>query len=108
VSGLLGSVNRLIKIQEELDNSRPIEMPGDIREWTGYHPHFYQTTMEEEERRFNVQVLHRRFGKTYYKINKLIERAVDCPYPMGRYAYLGADLPANADEPDRSDDARRS
>lgn len=39
--------------------------------------------------RFNVEVWHRRAGKSFSKIFKLIRAALACPFPEGRYAYLG-------------------
>lgn len=71
-----------------LAEARAVELPDDVRELTGYRPRPLQAELEAAERRFNVEVMHRRFGKTVFKVNKLIERAVDCPYPDGRYAYL--------------------
>ena len=85
---LHAQVKRVMKLREEHAKAKAVAtMPDDIRELTGYQPREFQAHLEASERRFNVEVLHRRAGKTVGKINKLIERAVDCPFPDGRYAY---------------------
>lgn len=85
---LQAAVKRIEKIAQEKARAEAIAgLPDDIREVTGYTPREFQAQLEERERRFNVEVLHRRAGKTVGKINKLIERAVECPFPDGRYAY---------------------
>ena len=38
--------------------------------------------------RFNVLVMHRRFGKTVLCVRRLIKKAYICPFLDGRYAYL--------------------
>ena len=86
---LISTAKGIIKAREEDAASAAIEdMPADIRELTGYEPRPLQAQLEAEEKRFNVEVMHRRFGKTVFKVNKLIERAVDCPFPEGRYGYF--------------------
>lgn len=55
---------------------------------TGYVPRPLQRTLHEQLRRFNVLVMHRRFGKTIFSINTMIDRALRCPHPMPRFAYL--------------------
>lgn len=71
------------------DSGEAPRLPEDIRTLTGYRPRSLQQQLEEEARRFNVWVLHRRFGKTVACVNLLIEGAVNCPFPDGRFAYLG-------------------
>lgn len=53
----------------------------------GYVPRPLQRKIAKEERRFNSEVVHRRFGKTVMKVRKLLFRAMFCPFPKGRYAY---------------------
>lgn len=85
---LAAQVKRIRKLSEQQALNEAIKgIPENLRELTGYHPRQFQEALEELERRFNVLVLHRRAGKTVKEVNKLIERAVDCPYPKGRYAY---------------------
>ena len=75
------------RLEESVHERVPTTVAG-IRALTGYEPRAGQKVLEDQERRFNVEVLHRRFGKTVFKINKLIERAIFCPYLDGRYAYF--------------------
>ncbi len=55
---------------------------------TGYRPRPLQAEIHASLRRFSVLVCHRRFGKTVLAINELIDRALRCPRPNPRYAYL--------------------
>jgi hypothetical protein len=84
-SSLLSRAQELAKYGEAKTHTLP---PDDIDAVIGYNPRPLQRQIEEEERRFNVEVLHRRFGKTVMKVRKLIHRAAYCPFRMGRYAYL--------------------
>lgn len=62
------------------------KQPGFIS--TGYIPRKFQKDLHLKLRRFNVLVCHRRFGKTIFAINHLIDRALRCNLPMPRFAYL--------------------
>lgn len=55
---------------------------------TGYVPRPLQFNLHRNLRRFNVLVAHRRFGKSVFCINHLIDRALRCNLPMPRFAYL--------------------
>ena len=55
---------------------------------TGYRPRPLQAQLHNAMRRFNVLVMHRRFGKTVMCINDLIDQAVRCPRERPRYAYI--------------------
>ncbi len=55
---------------------------------TGYNPRPLQYKLHTGMKRFNVIVCHRRFGKTIFSLNHLIDRALRCPNNMPRYAYL--------------------
>lgn len=82
------TVKQILKIAEQQAQEKAIAaLPDNLRELTGYLPRELQAVLDEQERRFNVLVVHRRFGKTVREINKLIERAVECPFPDGRYIY---------------------
>lgn len=81
-------IQRIRKLSDKKAEAEAIEsLPDDIHELTGYEPRPLQAELASNERRFNVQVIHRRFGKSVAKIAKLIERAVECPLPDGRFAY---------------------
>lgn len=55
---------------------------------TGYVPRPLQHHLHRSLRRFNVIVCHRRFGKTIFALNHLINRALRCPLNMPRFAYI--------------------
>lgn len=55
---------------------------------TGYRPHRFQLYAHTYLKRFSVMVAHRRFGKTVFGINALIDAAVRCQLPMGRFGYV--------------------
>ncbi len=55
---------------------------------TGYEPRPLQLTLHQNLKRFNVIVCHRRFGKTIFSLNQLIDRALRNPNPMPRFAYI--------------------
>lgn len=54
-----------------------------------YKPRPYQLKLHQGLRRFNVFLMHRRFGKSVFAINHLIKQALTCPLPMPRFAYIG-------------------
>lgn len=95
---IAAQARQLIRLREKAaEATAASDLPLDIRELTGYNPRPLQQWLEANERRFNVEVIHRRFGKTVMKVNKLIERAVECPFPDGRYGY-GAPTYAQAED----------
>jgi hypothetical protein len=53
-----------------------------------YSPRRQQSALHHSLKRFNVLVAHRRFGKTVFAINRLIEEAQDCKKDAPRFAYL--------------------
>jgi len=55
---------------------------------TGYAPRPLQRIIHQNMKRFNVLVLHRRFGKTVLSINESIDRALRCPLKSPQYAYV--------------------
>lgn len=65
------------------------DMPLETWSLLGLSPRPHQVEAHLSTKRFRVDVWHRRAGKTVQKIVKLIDRAVSCPFPNGRYAYLG-------------------
>lgn len=63
-------------------------MPAEVRVSTGYQPRPYQAQLHRGLKRFNVLVAHRRFGKTVFCINELIDRCLRCDKERPRYGYL--------------------
>ena len=55
---------------------------------TGYVPRRHQEYLHASVRRFNVIVCHRRFGKTTWGINEIIDQAIRCKQKNPQYAYL--------------------
>lgn len=83
---ILGQAKQLIKEEEGVTDDRALP-PEDPKAAMGYVPRELQAHIEDRERRFNVEVVHRRFGKTVMKVAKLLDRACYCPFDEGRYAY---------------------
>lgn len=83
---LTAKVAALVKATQK---GRVYNLPKDIRDLTGFNPRPLQRAMQEQKRRFNSWVVHRRFGKSVLAVNDLIESAIECPFPQGRYAYAG-------------------
>lgn len=55
---------------------------------TGYRPRPLQLEIHRSMKRFNVLVLHRRFGKTTLSINEMIDQALRCNLHNPQYAYI--------------------
>lgn len=55
---------------------------------TGYRPRPLQNILHRSLRRFNVLVCHRRFGKTVFSINEMIDQALRCPLNRPQFAYI--------------------
>jgi len=53
-----------------------------------YKPRPLQKDMHKELRRWNVLVMHRRFGKTVWAVNQLIKTCLTCPLPRPRTAFV--------------------
>jgi hypothetical protein len=51
-------------------------------------PHRFQREIHAGMRRFSVCIAHRRFGKTVLAVNSLIDAALRCSKPDGRFAYI--------------------
>ncbi len=54
----------------------------------GFRPRPWQTDSLKRRKRFNVEVVHRRGGKTVVKIMRMIDAALRCAKPMPRYGYV--------------------
>lgn len=55
---------------------------------TGYVPRRHQAYLHRNLRRFNVVLCHRRFGKTIFAINELLDRALRNMFRNPQYAYI--------------------
>jgi hypothetical protein len=55
---------------------------------TGYVPHKFQREIHAGLRRFSVVIAHRRFGKTVLAVNTLVDAALRCRKPDGRFSYI--------------------
>lgn len=56
---------------------------------TGYTPRPLQAYLHSELKRFNVLVCHRRFGKSVFSLNEMLDRALACEKKNPQYAYIG-------------------
>ena len=57
---------------------------------TGYKPRKYQAELHRALKRFNVIVAHRRFGKSVFTINEMIDKGVhNTKWRNPQYAYIG-------------------
>lgn len=55
---------------------------------TGYKPRPLQEVLHNEAKRFNILILHRRFGKTVWALNDMIHRGLQNTLVNPRYAYI--------------------
>jgi phage terminase large subunit len=55
---------------------------------TGYEPRPLQAELHKKLRRFSVLVMHRRFGKSVFGLNHMIDRALRNPLKNPQYAYM--------------------
>ena len=53
-----------------------------------YKPRSLQAEMHKSVKRWNVLVMHRRFGKTVWAVNHLIRHALTCELPRPRVAFV--------------------
>lgn len=53
-----------------------------------YKPRALQADMHTSLKRWNVLVMHRRFGKTVFAVNQLIKTTLTCPLPRPRTAFV--------------------
>lgn len=81
---LTAGITKLLKATRK---SVKVPLPEDIRTLTGFKPRPLQEDMRRRMKRFNSWVVHRRFGKSVLAVNTLVEKAIECPFPDGRYAY---------------------
>lgn len=63
-------------------------MQGYQKISTGYVPRPLQAELHAKLRRFNVLVMHRRFGKTVFTVNEKGDRALRNPLKRPQYAYI--------------------
>lgn len=90
MTNMAGLTKELVKNKAR---NRAIILPPTLREFreqiTGFKPNFPQKSIADSQARNMALVCHRRMGKTYVAVNRLIERARVCPFPDGNYAYVG-------------------
>lgn len=55
---------------------------------TGYYPRAYQEALHQALKRFNVIVCHRRFGKTIFSLNEMIDKGLRNTLKNPQYAYI--------------------
>lgn len=55
---------------------------------TGYKPRSQQADLHRKVKRFNVLVCHRRFGKSVFVVNEIIDTLLRCPYKNPQAAYV--------------------
>jgi phage terminase large subunit len=53
-----------------------------------YKPRKQQLELHKSDKRFSLNICHRRFGKTVFEINKLLKAALTCQLKNPRYAYI--------------------
>ncbi len=65
-------------------------MKAELKEkiYTGYKPRPLQEVLHSSLKRFNVIVCHRRFGKTVFSINEMIDQGVRSAKRNPQYAYI--------------------
>lgn len=56
---------------------------------TGYYPRPLQEKLHLALKRFNVIVSHRRFGKSHFSVNEMIDKGLRCTLRDPQYAYVG-------------------
>jgi phage terminase large subunit len=55
---------------------------------TGYVPRPLQADLHRQLKRFTTVVCHRRFGKSVWAINHIVDKALRCTLPNPRFAYI--------------------
>lgn len=55
---------------------------------TGYTPRPLQNVLHSKLKRFNVVVCHRRFGKTVFSLNEMVDQSLRCQKKSPQYAYI--------------------
>lgn len=67
----------------------PPKVTGKVLNFdTGYRPRPFQKLLHQRLKRFNVLVLHRRFGKSVFAINEIIDRALRTKNPNPVFGYF--------------------
>ena len=92
----MSNFNALLHKHTNVHSVPGTELPGTvqgkptevIRVETGYLPRPLQQTLHCSLKRFNVLVCHRRFGKTVFSINEMIDRALANQKHNPQYAYI--------------------
>lgn len=61
---------------------------GTVEVETGYTPRVLQQYLHSHLKRFSVLVCHRRFGKTVFAINEMVDQGLRCILKNPQYAYV--------------------
>ena len=64
-------------------------MPKILDVSTGYKPRYHQQILHNLVKRFNVLVCHRRFGKSVFVVNEILDTLINCPLHNPQAAYVG-------------------
>lgn len=78
----------MVSNQTAIMDTPPDHLGGVLKIATGYTPRKLQAELHDYLRRFNVLVCHRRFGKTVFAVNEMIDRALKNPKKNPQYAYI--------------------
>lgn len=77
------------KSTKEIQMSMPPRIVGRVQSIsTGYAPRAGQVLLHKRLKRFNVLMLHRRFGKSVFAINEMIDQALRNMKPYPVYGYF--------------------
>lgn len=87
---LLNTANKIIKAKQAQPGQLPANLTEDeFYDMIEFDPRPFQDELLRSKTRFNVNVVHRRGGKSVAEVVKLLRSAIACPFDHGRYAYTG-------------------
>ena len=65
-----------------------MQSKAEAKVFTGYFPRKHQEDLHKNLKRFNVIVAHRRFGKSVFSVNEMIDQGIRCAKRNPQYAYI--------------------
>jgi hypothetical protein len=87
---LRAKADQLISLSTKKTNRVPADLTEEqFYDLIEFEPRAIQRTFLSSHARFAAGVWHRRSGKSYSEIVKLLRSSVACPFDNGRYAYTG-------------------
>ncbi len=89
MASLSREVDALIKATKARSKVKLPQTEAELYRLLAFEPRAIQAESLSATKRFNVEVWHRRAGKSFAKMVKLFRSAIACPHADGRYAYLG-------------------